>query len=141
MPVDFGIDILCQNGDFQVLPSGDLTLVSDLYCLAQDIINRLKTVKGSHFAHPDYGIDLYRFIKRQWDPITELDLLSAIEDEVEKDPRVLEAKATRKDLTLRSIEILLTVTPVGFNNPFNLIISVDRDNGEVYAKVASMREG
>ncbi|MEO2069430.1 MAG: hypothetical protein ABGX27_07995 [Desulfurobacteriaceae bacterium] len=139
--MDFGIDIYCINGDFQVLPSGDLTLVSGLHCLAQDIINRLKTVKGSHFAHPDYGIDLHRFIKRQWDPITELDLLSAIGDEVEKDPRVLEAKATRKNLTLRSIEILLTVTPVGFNNPFNLIISIDRDSGEVYAKVANTREG
>ncbi|EDP73287.1 hypothetical protein [Hydrogenivirga sp. 128-5-R1-1] len=90
--MDFGTDIYCINGDFQVLPTGDITTVNDKYCLIQDIINRLKTVKGSHFRHPDYGIDLYKYLKAQWSEEVELEILTLIETELEKDPRILEAQ-------------------------------------------------
>lgn len=138
--MDFGTDIYCINGEFQVLPTGDITLVNDKYCLIQDIINRLKTAKGSHFRHPDYGIDLYKYLKAQWDEETELEILTLIETEVEKDPRVLEATAVREYIDMRTfiIKLIVETTTAGF--PINLLITLDKDNQDIYTKVSKTIE-
>ncbi|SNZ08288.1 Phage baseplate assembly protein W [Persephonella hydrogeniphila] len=139
--MDFGTDIYCINGDFQVLPTGDITLVNSKYCLIQDIINRLKTVKGSHFRHPDYGIDLYKYLKAQWDEEIELEILTLIEIELEKDPRILEATAVREYIDMRTLVIRLVVETVNFDSPINLVITLDRDDKDVYIKASKMIEG
>ena len=139
--MDFGTDIYCINGDFQVLPTGDITLVSGKYCLIQDIINRLKTVKGSHFRHPDYGIDLYKYLKAQWSEDIELEILTLIETELEKDPRILEATAVREYIDMRTFVIKVIVETVEYDTPINLIIDLDRDNQDIYIKVSKTIEG
>jgi len=139
--MDFGIDIYCINGDFQVLPTGDITLVSGKYCLIQDIINRLKTVKGSHFRHPDYGIDLYKYLKAQWSEETELEILTLIEAELEKDPRILEATAVREYIDMRTFVIKVIVETVEYDTPINLIIDLDKDKQDIYVKVSKTIEG
>jgi phage baseplate assembly protein W len=139
--MDFGTDIYCINGEFQVLPTGDITLVSDKYCLIQDIINRLKTVKGSHFRHPDYGIDLYKYLKAQWSEEIELEILTLIETELEKDPRILEATAVREYIDMRTFVIKLIVETVNFDSPINLVITLDRDDEDIYIKASKTIEG
>lgn len=139
--MDFGTDIYCINGGFQVLPTGDITLVSDKYCLIQDIINRLKTVKGSHFRHPDYGIDLYKYLKAQWSEEIELEILTLIETELEKDPRILEATAVREYIDMRTFVIKLIVETVNFDSPINLVITLDRDDEDIYIKASKTIEG
>ncbi len=139
--MDFGTDIYCINGDFQVLPAGDITLVDGKYCLIQDIINRLKTVKGSHFRHPDYGIDLYKYLKAQWSEEIELEILTLIETELEKDPRILEATAVREYIDMRTFVIKVIVETVEYDTPINLIIDLDRDNQDIYIKVSKTIEG
>ncbi len=139
--MDYGTDIYCINGEFQVLPAGDITLVNDKYCLIQDIINRLKTVKGSHFRHPDYGIDLYKYIKAQWSEGTELEILTLIETELEKDPRILEATAVREYIDMRTFVIKLIVETVNYDSPINLVITLDRDSQDVYVKISKTIEG
>ncbi|WP_297456164.1 hypothetical protein [Persephonella sp.] len=139
--MDFGTDIYCINGDFQVLPTGDITTVNDKYCLIQDIINRLKTVKGSHFRHPDYGIDLYKYLKAQWSEEVELEILTLIETELEKDPRILEATAVREYIDMRTFVIKVIVETVEYDTPINLIIDLDRDSQDIYIKVSKTIEG
>ena len=139
--MDFGTDIYCINGDFQVLPAGDITLVDGKYCLIQDIINRLKTVKGSHFRHPDYGIDLYKYLKAQWSEEIELEILTLIETELEKDPRILEATAVREYIDMRTFVIKVIVETVEYDTPINLIIDLDGDNQDIYIKVSKTIEG
>lgn len=139
--MDFGTDIYCINGDFQVLPTGDITTVNDKYCLIQDIINRLKTVKGSHFRHPDYGIDLYKYLKAQWSEEIELEILTLIETELEKDPRILEATAIREYIDMRTFVIKVIVETVEYDTPINLIIDLDRDSQDIYIKVSKTIEG
>ena len=139
--MDFGTDIYCINGDFQVLPTGDITTVNDKYCLIQDIINRLKTVKGSHFRHPDYGIDLYKYLKAQWSEEIELEILTLIETELEKDPRILEATAVREYIDMRTFVIKVIVETVEYDTPINLIVDLDRDSQDIYIKVSKTIEG
>lgn len=139
--MDFGTDIYCINGDFQVLPTGDITTVNDKYCLIQDIINRLKTVKGSHFRHPDYGIDLYKYLKAQWSEEIELEILTLIETEFEKDPRILEATAIREYIDMRTFVIKVIVETVEDDTPINLIVDLDRDSQDIYIKVSKTIEG
>jgi len=51
-----GTDILFdQDGDLAVSPTGDLTIVRGNDCLLQDVRNRIETVPGDIYSHPDWG--------------------------------------------------------------------------------------
>lgn len=51
-----GKDILFdEDGDLSVSPSGDLQMASGLECLQQDLRDRLETMPGDLYAHPDWG--------------------------------------------------------------------------------------
>ena len=54
-----GKDILFdEDGDLMVSPSGDLETVSGLECLQQDLRDRLETIPGDMYAHPDWGCNI-----------------------------------------------------------------------------------
>ena len=54
-----GKDILFdEEGDLVVSSSGDLETVSDLDCLKQDLRNRLETMPGDLYSHPDWGCSI-----------------------------------------------------------------------------------
>ena len=51
-----GKDILFDaEGDLVVSATGDLETVTGLECLKQDLRDRLETVPGDLYAHPDWG--------------------------------------------------------------------------------------
>ena len=51
-----GKDILFdQEGDLVVSATGDLETVTGLECLKQDLRDRLETMPGDLYAHPDWG--------------------------------------------------------------------------------------
>ena len=54
-----GKDILFdEDGDLSVSPSGDLQMASGLECLQQDLSDRLETMPGDLYAHPDWGCSI-----------------------------------------------------------------------------------
>ena len=58
---NLGTDILLLNGDFQVGPTGDLTITQDgRTCLLQDCQSLLETLPGDLFYHPGYGAGVPR---------------------------------------------------------------------------------
>jgi len=44
-----------DDGDLQVSATGDLELATGLECLKQDLRDRLETMPGDLYAHPDWG--------------------------------------------------------------------------------------
>ena len=51
-----GKDILFdEDGDLSVSPTGDLEMATGLECLKQDLRDRLETMPGDLYAHPDWG--------------------------------------------------------------------------------------
>ncbi len=54
-----GIDIkFDEEGDLAVSSTGDLEMVSGLECLKQDLRDRLETIPGDLYAHPDWGCQI-----------------------------------------------------------------------------------
>ena len=54
-----GKDILFdEDGDLSVSPTGDLETASGLECLQHDLRDRLETMPGDLYAHPDWGCSI-----------------------------------------------------------------------------------
>lgn len=115
--------------DFDILDGlkPEFTLVRGRPNLARAIARRLQTPEGflaeSFGGDPDYGLDVRSWLNRDFS----LDQISALEsrvkDEVEKDPRVLEAEVVvTYVLASSSLEIEIHMeTAVG---PFELVLAV-----------------
>ncbi len=114
------MDIYLINGNFQTDGTGDLRILDERQTLIQDIYNRIRTVKGSHFHHPDYGIDLIDFLNTDQDELTILDLQNQLQEEIEKDPRILECdvQITQEQ---EGIKYTAYITPID-DAPFSLEI-------------------
>ena len=125
----YGRDIYLINGDFQIAPNGDLLLLDEKQTLIQDVINRLKTYKGSHFAHPDYGTNIYDYIRGNGDNRTLLELINDIEEELLKDPRIWEVEVEVLERSLKGVKLLIKVQPLE-DSPFNLVLTAF-DEGQI----------
>jgi hypothetical protein len=95
-------DVHWRDGDFTVGPGGDLALTTNLDVVRQDLVARLASPRGSHWAFPAEGIDIRKFVNATADTITLLELRQDTELEVERDARVEKAKATVVTKDLRS---------------------------------------
>ncbi len=126
-------DIYLINGDFQIAPNGDLLLLDERKTLIQDIINRLKTYKGSHFAHPDYGTNIYDYLRGIGDDKTLLELINDIEEELLKDPRIWEVEVEVLERSLKGVKLLIKVQPLE-DSPFNLVLE-GFDEGQIEVAV------
>ena len=127
--MSYGRDIYLINGDFQISPSGDLLLLDEKQTLIQDIINRLKTYKGSHFAHPDYGTNIYDYLRGNGDDRTLLELINDIEEELLKDPRIWEVEVEVLERSLKGVKLLIKVQPLE-DSPFSLVLTAF-DEGQI----------
>lgn len=96
-----------RDGDFTVGPNGDLALATNLNVVRQDLIARLTSPRGSHWAFPMEGIDVRKFVNATADTITLLELRQDTELEVERDARIERARATVVTRDLRSGHIHL----------------------------------
>lgn len=86
-------DIAWNDGDFILDPGGRLTFVQDLDVTQQDLVARLTSPPGSHWAHPREGVDLPRFVQAATDELNLLELRQEVELEVARDRRVRRATA------------------------------------------------
>ncbi|NPA54180.1 MAG: GPW/gp25 family protein [Aquificae bacterium] len=124
------MDIYLINGNFQIDGTGDLRILDERQTLIQDIYNRIRTVKGSHFHHPDYGIDLIEFLNSNPDELTLLDMANELQDEIEKDPRVLECEVEIEQ-ELEGIKYIAYIVPID-DAPFSL--EIDKQDIKVIAE-------
>jgi len=111
-----GTDILFdEEGDLSVSPTGDLVTVSGRDCLLQDIRDRLGTIPGDLFAHPDWGCGIGRFLGAMDTPLNRALAIRHIRHALESDPRVEDNTITITPLIFtpeeKSFEIRFT--PVG----------------------------
>lgn len=110
--------------DFDLGASGAGKMASGRDCLAQDLLHALSTPKGSLPWHPEYGVDIYRFIKMADSATNRLDLEQEIRLTVEADPRV-ELGSVRiyvKEWDINKIFFKVTCTPITKEHPLNLVL-------------------
>jgi len=84
-----GTDVLFdEDGDLAVSPTGDLVSVNGRDCLLQDIRDRLGTIPGDLFAHPDWGCGIGRLLGALDTPLNRALAIRYIRQALEADPRV-----------------------------------------------------
>lgn len=115
------MDIYLINGNFDIGTNGDLRILDEDQTLKQDIYNRIRTIKGSHFLYPDYGVDLVDYLNSNQDETTLLELINSLQDQIEQDPRVYEAEVEIKERTTEGIKLLIKIYPIA-DAPFSLEI-------------------
>lgn len=102
------VDLVWENGDFRVDSAGDLALERGVDVIRTDLIARLGSPRGSHWAWPDEGTDLAIYINAVADPLSLLALRQDVELEVVRDTRLLDAAATVDTVDLRSGRVTVT---------------------------------
>ena len=119
-----GSDMAMNNQDLKVSALGDVSLVSGRACLAQDILNALMTPKGSLLWHPDYGFDIYKYVKKVNTAINRLQFMQEVKATVEADPRVEPGHTSVTVLTwdLSLIRFKVSALPIGESHPLNLVL-------------------
>ena len=84
-----GKDVLFdEDGDLAVGPTGDLVSVNGRDCLLQDIRDRLGTIPGDLFAHPDWGCGIGKLLGALDTPLNRALAIRYIRHVLEADPRV-----------------------------------------------------
>jgi len=120
---DFGTDITA-------LP--DLALnqtVSGFRNLAEALARRLVTPRGALWYAPTYGLDLRQYLNEAVTPELLEEMRILVEQECEKDPRVLFASATVEHRWPH--EVVVRVRGETDEGPFELVARVDRVSVEV----------
>jgi len=120
----YGTDIYLIDGDFMIGANGDLLILDEKKTLIQDVINRLKTVKGSYEIHPDYGSNIRRYTRALGDDETILSLVNEIEEELLKDSRIWEVEVRIVQRTLKTLKLVIEIKPLE-ESPFNLVLSLE----------------
>jgi len=105
------MDIYLINGNFQIDGTGDIKIIDEYQTLIQDIYNRIRTAKGSHFQHPDYGIDIVDYLNTNMDNLTLLEFINELQEEIEKDPRILDCEI-EVDRYPEGIKYTAKITPI-----------------------------
>jgi len=120
-----GVDILLNNGDFQVNQAGDLSWTAGLDNLEQALVHRIRTVIGALIWHPEYGTIIQNLISKPntdvLRSIISIELLRTLSEE----PRIerinnLEVKELYTDTIVISLEII----PISSDKPENLLLRI-----------------
>lgn len=102
-PFGFGQDLLLGDD-----VSADMAEVAGIGCLAQDLIHRIETPRGSVFEDPNYGTDLRDYLSKGIDSRELSGLPGVIAAELQKDDRVQRVtvkinSATRDEINFQTI--------------------------------------
>ena len=116
-----GTDVLFDaEGDLAVSPTGDLVTVSGRDCLLQDIRDRLGTLPGDLFAHPDWGCGIGRLLGAMDTPLNRALAIRHIRFALEADPRV-------EDNTITITPLIFTPEEKRFEIHFKPVGSVAQE--------------
>lgn len=94
-------DWLWDDGDFRFTPRGDAALAEGLEVVRQDLLARLVSPRGSHWAFPLEGSDLLLYVQAALDDLTRTEVLQEAERTLLEDARVLEARGEWREGGLR----------------------------------------
>ncbi|GAA6761754.1 MULTISPECIES: hypothetical protein [Thermus] len=96
-------DWLWEDGDFRFSPRGDAVLVEGLAVVRQDLLARLVSPRGSHWAFPAEGSDLLDFVQAAADELTRVEAQQEAERTCLEDARVREAASEWQGDRLRLV--------------------------------------
>ena len=82
---DIGFD---TDGDLIVTPTGDMAIVSGVDCLLQNVQDRLRTLPGDFWKHPDFGCDTNRLLGAPDTPLNRALAQRGIRMALEDEPRI-----------------------------------------------------
>ena len=119
-----GTDVLFdEEGDLVVSRTGDLVLTVGRDCMLQDIRDRLGTLPGDLFVHPDWGCGIGRLLGALDTPLNRALAIRYIRHALESDPRVEDNTITITPLMFTSEEkrFEISFTPVGVASPEVLV--------------------
>jgi len=84
-----GIDILIdEDGDLVVGRNGDLDLVVGRTCLLQDVRDRLGTLPGDIYSHPEWGCRIGRLLGAPDTPLNRALAVRYLREALEDEPRI-----------------------------------------------------
>ena len=84
-----GNDILFdEDGDISVSTTGDLQMASGLECLKQDLRDRLETVPGDLYSHPEWGCNIRMMLGALSSPLNRALAVRYLRLAVLDDPRI-----------------------------------------------------
>lgn len=130
------IDIkMDSTGEIVVGPSGDLMLVAGDDCIIQEIVFRLKTVKGDWLLGPTVGCSLESFIGKPNEISTHLEIEQTVLSEISRGGLVQGAQVTA--MPVSSDEVLILVEVPSIEDPKrNILVSANLDlrKGEVFTR-------
>ena len=119
-----GMDVLFDgDGDLVVSPTGDLASAHGRGCLLQDIRDRLGTIPGDLFGHPDWGCGIGRLLGALDTPLNRVLAIRYIRHALESDPRVEDNTITITPLIFTPEEKRFDIrfTPIGSALPEVLV--------------------
>ena len=119
-----GTDLLFdEDGDLTVNRTGDLALAVGRKCLLQDIRDRLQTLPGDLFAHPDWGCGVGKLLGALDTPLSRVLAIRYIRYALESDPRVEDNTIAITPLVFTAEEkrFQIRFTPVGAAMPEILV--------------------
>jgi len=76
------------DGDLMVNRTGDLELVTGRDCLLQDVRDRLNTLPGDLYAHPEWGCRIGRLLGAPDTPLNRALAVRYLRDALEDEPRI-----------------------------------------------------
>lgn len=124
-----GNDIaLNEYGDFMILPSGDISYISDIDNISQALQNRAVSEKGELLYNLDYGFDYTIIFGKNTEEKINL-IKSLFIQEISKDPRVKSIKSidvftNRQMPTLRPDQIYIQIGIVPINRNDVVVLSI-----------------
>lgn len=115
--------------DIGAYPDLDWRVREGVENLREGLLRRLTTPRGSLWYAPNYGLDLRVYLNETITPETLEEIRILVEQECEKDPRVLLASAQVG--IAPGHQLVVKVVAETDDAPVELVVSVDRLNVEV----------
>jgi hypothetical protein len=126
-----GADLGFDGGDLAVGADGDLTIASGGRCLTVDLVNRLKTLRGSDWTDANLGFPWSAWLQTEWAEHMVSALRAAVARELEKDPRVQSVVVQAARSGPATLQLECRVQPIGGGNAFNLVVGFDMEAATV----------
>ncbi len=125
----YGRDLWCEA---DVRESAEET--EGLLVVAQCIYRRLSTDRGSLLGCPDFGLDIRSFLQTGMDPLAILAIPALVDQEIRKEPGVLNCTVEVRNSTPTSLELSCLIEAIQENGEagqFPLVVNVTQAGVEI----------
>lgn len=126
---------MTEKGDLIVGANGDLLLRRGNECLADQILFRLKTIRGDYLLEPGCGASLENFVGQPNTERTGAALELAARHALTHDGFLLASDLSVRCVPLSETEVALLLDVFGEDEPFRLAAALDLRAGEIRLEV------